>query len=55
MIPGDEEPIPRMKQRYPLLDFFAGSGLVSEALKTYFTTVWANDISEKKGCSFLRQ
>lgn len=30
------------------LDFFAGSGLVSEALRPYFTPVWANDICEKK-------
>jgi DNA (cytosine-5)-methyltransferase 1 len=30
------------------LDFFAGSGLVTEALKSYFTPVWANDICEKK-------
>ena len=32
----------------PFLDFFAGSGLVTEALKSYFTPVWANDICEKK-------
>jgi DNA (cytosine-5)-methyltransferase 1 len=30
------------------LDFFAGSGLVSSALKPYFHTVWANDICPKK-------
>lgn len=30
------------------LDFFAGSGLVCEGLKDYFTPVWANDICEKK-------
>lgn len=29
-------------------DFFAGSGLVSEAMRGIFSTVWANDICEKK-------
>jgi DNA (cytosine-5)-methyltransferase 1 len=36
----------------PLLDFFAGSGLVTEALKGDFELVWANDISEKKAAVF---
>ena len=31
------------------LDFFAGSGLVTEALKPSFEAVWANDICERKG------
>jgi len=35
------------------LDFFAGSGLVSEALKRFFTPVWANDISERKAAVFF--
>ena len=30
------------------LDFFAGSGLVTEALKPCFKSLWANDICEKK-------
>lgn len=34
------------------LDFFAGSGLVAEGLKDFFTTVWANDISGKKAAVF---
>ena len=35
--------------RKPLaLDFFAGSGLATEALKTFFQIVWANDIDQKK-------
>ena len=34
------------------LDFFAGSGLVSFALAHFFTTAWANDISEKKARVF---
>lgn len=31
-----------------MLDFFAGSGLVSEALKKEFDVIWANDICAKK-------
>jgi len=30
------------------LEFFAGSGLVAEGMKTYFLPAWANDICEKK-------
>ncbi len=33
---------------YRFLDFFAGSGLVSEGAKPFFETVWANDICPKK-------
>lgn len=33
---------------HSFLDFFAGSGLVSEALKRYFKPAWANDICPKK-------
>jgi DNA (cytosine-5)-methyltransferase 1 len=35
-------------QKPRLLDFFAGAGLVTEAVKPYFAVEWANDISEKK-------
>lgn len=35
-----------------LLDFFAGSGLVSEALSPFFNLVWANDIDPKKAAVF---
>jgi len=35
------------------LDFFAGCGLVSEAVKRFFTPVWANDISKKKADVFF--
>ena len=38
--------------RPPFLDFFAGSGLVSHALKPYFCEVWANDICPKKAAIF---
>lgn len=37
----------------PALDFFAGSGLVAEALRPFFSIVWANDICEKKAATFL--
>lgn len=37
-----------VQKKPPFLDFFAGSGLVSEALKSHFDTVWANDIDKKK-------
>lgn len=38
--------------RQPFLDFFAGSGLVTEGLKFSFKPVWANDICEKKAAVF---
>ncbi len=34
------------------VDFFAGSGLVAEAMKDFFDTVWANDICPKKHTVF---
>jgi DNA (cytosine-5)-methyltransferase 1 len=34
------------------LDFFAGSGLVTEALSQWFAVVWANDISPKKALTY---
>ena len=36
------------KYKPSFLDFFAGSGLVTEALKNYFDIAWANDIDNKK-------
>ncbi len=45
------ESIKRVSVRGPkpsYLEFFAGSGLVAEALKGYFKTAWANDICAKK-------
>ncbi len=38
--------------RYPFLEFFAGSGLVSFALAPFFNAVWANDICPKKTAVF---
>lgn len=35
-------------ERASFLEFFAGSGLVTEGLKPYFRATWANDICEKK-------
>ena len=35
-----------------VLDFFAGSGLAAEALRSFFTIVWANDICEKKARTY---
>lgn len=37
-----------MDSRAKCLEFFAGSGLASEALKAHFKTVWANDNCVKK-------
>lgn len=39
---------PDKSSGFPFLDFFAGSGLVTEALKPFFTAAWANDICGKK-------
>lgn len=34
------------------LEFFAGSGLVAEALRSFFKPLWANDICEKKAAVY---
>ena len=39
----------KLKQRRPMLEFFAGSGLVGYGLSQFFCPVWANDISAEKG------
>lgn len=44
--------MPQRNGRPPFVDFFAGSGLVCEGLKSFFTPVWANDICEKKAAVF---
>jgi DNA (cytosine-5)-methyltransferase 1 len=41
---GDDRPA--------FLEFFAGSGLVAQALGAYFEPVWANDISPKKAAVY---
>jgi DNA (cytosine-5)-methyltransferase 1 len=39
-------------QRLSYLEFFAGSGLVAEGLKSHFHAAWANDICEKKAAVY---
>ena len=43
---------PKKDARPSLLEFFAGSGLVSHALAPYFREDWANDICSKKAAVF---
>ena len=38
--------------KFKMLDFFAGSGLVSKALSSHFQTIWANDNCPKKAKVF---
>jgi DNA (cytosine-5)-methyltransferase 1 len=38
--------------QFHAIDFFAGSGLVTEALSPYFCVVWADDISAKKAAAY---
>ncbi len=38
----------RNKGQLTALDFFCGSGLVTEGLRPHFQTIWANDICPKK-------
>lgn len=42
-----------MNQTITALDFFAGSGLATQALKDFFRVVWANDICPKKADVYL--
>lgn len=41
-----------MSDKPAFLEFFAGSGLVSHALRPYFDVAWANDISAKKAAVY---
>lgn len=43
---------PHYSSRPPFLDFFAGSGLVTEGMSGYFRAVWANDICAKKAAVY---
>jgi len=45
-------PTPHKKTKPGFLEFFAGSGLVSQALAPYFSLSWANDICPKKAAIF---
>lgn len=42
-----------MNQTLTALDFFAGSGLATQALKDFFSVIWANDICPKKADVYL--
>lgn len=41
-----------MIKKPTVAEFFAGSGLVTEGLRSKFNVVWANDISEKKASHY---
>lgn len=41
-----------IRSKLAFLDFFAGSGLVSEGLRGFFEPIWANDICNKKSAVF---
>ncbi|MGX9218951.1 DNA cytosine methyltransferase [Massilia varians] len=41
-----------LRQSLSYLEFFAGSGLVAEGLKSVFKPVWANDIDAKKAAVY---
>lgn len=43
-----------MSDKLHFLDFFAGAGLVTEAVSPFFDVVWANDISPKKADVYRR-
>jgi len=48
-----EKPKRKSKAELPgFHEFFAGSGLVAYALKSYFKAIWANDICEKKAAVY---
>ncbi len=38
--------------RHSFLEFFAGSGLVTQGLKDHFRAAWANDICDKKAAVY---
>jgi DNA (cytosine-5)-methyltransferase 1 len=38
--------------KHEYLEFFAGSGLVAQGLKTMFRPIWANDIDQKKAAVY---
>lgn len=47
---SSQSTIPRRnKAKHAYLEFFAGSGLVAQGLKSLFKPIWANDIDGKKG------
>jgi len=54
--PKSENPKLELKKKKDdkpnFLEFFAGSGLVAQALKAYFNPLWANDICPKKAAVY---
>jgi DNA (cytosine-5)-methyltransferase 1 len=42
----------RPTTRFTAMDFFAGSGLVTEAVSPFFNVIWANDVSAKKAMTY---
>src|SRR5665811_1017632 len=40
------------RTRPAALDFFAGSGLVTEALRPFFDVVWSNDVCPRKAAVY---
>lgn len=52
VMPSIVVPRPQRKAKPAFLEFFAGSGLVSQALGRYFSLSWANDICPKKAAIF---
>ncbi|MEB0135709.1 DNA cytosine methyltransferase [Actimicrobium sp. CCC2.4] len=42
----------KKQARHAYLEFFAGSGLVAQGLKTMFKPIWANDIDAKKAAVY---
>lgn len=51
-LPCAKKAFSEIESRFAFLDFFAGSGLVSQALKKYFRVAWANDICAKKAAVY---
>ena len=51
-LPANDNGMPARTNIYPFLDFFAGSGLVSEGLRDLFYPIWANDICNNKARVF---
>jgi DNA (cytosine-5)-methyltransferase 1 len=48
----DAPKAPPPRGKAPFLEFFAGSGLVAEALRPHFRAAWANDFCEKKAAVY---
>ena len=52
-VPVDQLPTVQSKHaKHSYLEFFAGSGLVAQGLKTLFKPIWANDIDSKKAAVY---